>query len=72
MSSEIYSHLYEQILAQGALDMYTESIYMKKNRPAYCLTLLCQEDQVDVMKDILFKETTTIAIRYHLEKKGQR
>ena len=30
MSSETYSYLYEQILEKGALDIYTEGIFMKK------------------------------------------
>ena len=33
MSSEIYSYVYEKVISQGALDIYTQSIYMKKNRP---------------------------------------
>lgn len=65
MSSEIYSHLYEQILAQGALDMYTESIYMKKNRPAYKITVLCNEDDLEKFTKMLLIETSTFGVRYN-------
>lgn len=65
MSSEIYSHLYEQILAQGALDMYTESIYMKKNRPAYKITVLCNEDDLENFTKMLLIETSTFGVRYN-------
>ena len=34
MSWEIYSYIYDRALSEGALDVYTQSIYMKKNRPA--------------------------------------
>nr|WP_312984411.1 nickel insertion protein [Clostridioides sp.] len=34
MSGEIYSYIYDRALSEGALDVYTQSIYMKKNRPA--------------------------------------
>ena len=34
MSSEVYSYIYEKFINDGALDIYTQSIYMKKNRPA--------------------------------------
>ena len=68
-SAEILSYTMECLFEAGALDVFYTPIYMKKNRPAYCLTVLCQEDQVDVMKNILFKETTTIGIRYHQQKR---
>ena len=63
MSSEIYSHIYEQILKQGALDIYTESIFMKKNRPAYKITVLCKEKELDKFTKLLLVET--FGVRYH-------
>lgn len=69
MSSETYSYLYEQILQQGALDVYTESIFMKKNRPAYKLNILCKEDDIEKFTKLLLVETSTFGVRYHqLEK----
>ena len=65
MSSEIYSYLYERILEQGALDIYTESIYMKKNRPATKLSILCKKMDLEKFSEIVLKETTTFGIRYH-------
>ena len=53
MSSEIYSYLYEKVLEEGALDIYTESIYMKKNRPATKVCILCQESDLDKFIEIL-------------------
>ena len=47
MSSEIYSYLYEKILDEKALDIYTESIYMKKNRPATKVSILCNESDLE-------------------------
>ena len=67
MSSEIYSHIYEQILKQGALDIYTESIFMKKNRPAYRMTVVCKKEDMKELQKIIFRETTTIGIRYRHE-----
>lgn len=65
MSSEIYSYLYEKILSEGALDIYTETIYMKKNRPAYKINVLCLEQDLDKFTELLLKETSTFGVRYH-------
>ncbi len=66
MSSEIYSYLYEKVLEEGALDIYTESIYMKKNRPAIKLCILCKENDLDKFVEILLKETSTFGVRYNI------
>lgn len=53
----------ETLLSAGALDVNYSPIFMKKNRPAYELTVLCKEDKIDLLSEIIFKETTTIGIR---------
>ena len=65
MSSEIYSYIYDKILEEGALDIYTESIYMKKNRPAIKVCILCEKIYLENLIDILIKETSTFGIRYN-------
>lgn len=65
MSSEIYSYLYEKLLNSGALDVYTESIYMKKNRPAIKLSVLCNESCLSDINKIIMMETSTFGLRYH-------
>lgn len=65
MSSEIYSYLYEVILEKGALDVYTENIYMKKNRPAIKLSILCEEEKLQEFIDLLLIETSTFGVRYN-------
>lgn len=64
MSSEIYSYLYELLLKNGALDVYTENIYMKKNRPAIKLNVICEEDKLDDLCETIFLQTTTFGVRY--------
>ena len=50
-------------MTDGALDICYLPIYMKKNRPAYMLTVLCRPEDQQKMEQIIFAETTTIGIR---------
>ena len=65
MSSEIFSYLYEKILSIGALDIYTQSIYMKKNRPAIKLSVICDENNLKNIIEIILKETSTFGVRFN-------
>ncbi|MBR4532831.1 nickel pincer cofactor biosynthesis protein LarC [bacterium] len=53
----------EQLFEAGALDAFYTPCFMKKNRPAYMLTVLCRNSDVEKMEDIIFNHTTTIGIR---------
>lgn len=64
MSSEVYSYVYEKVISEGALDIYTQSIYMKKNRPATRLCVLCKEKDLNKFIDLIVLETSTFGIRY--------
>lgn len=64
MSSEVYSYIYERFINDGALDIYTQSIYMKKNRPAIKLCILCKEDDLNKFIDLMILQTSTFGIRY--------
>ena len=51
------------LLEAGALEVHYEPVFMKKNRPAYKIEVLCREADVQAMEGILFQQTTTIGIR---------
>ncbi|MBP5590911.1 nickel pincer cofactor biosynthesis protein LarC [bacterium] len=53
----------EQLFEAGALDAFYTPCFMKKNRPAYMLTVLCRNSDIEKMEDIIFNHTTTIGIR---------
>lgn len=65
MSGEVAGYAMEILLSNGALDVFYTSIQMKKNRPAYKLTVLCNEENLEKIKRIIFKETSTIGIRMY-------
>jgi uncharacterized protein (TIGR00299 family) protein len=65
MSPQIYGYFVERALAAGALDVFSTSVQMKKNRPGLLVTLLCDAAALNRLIDLVFSETTTIGIRTH-------
>ena len=53
----------EMLLEAGAADVWYTPIHMKKNRPAYMLSVLCRESSIEDMEEIILTQTTTIGIR---------
>lgn len=65
ISGEWLGYVMELLFENGANDVFYTPIYMKKNRPGIMLQLLCSSADLNKMKEILFKETTTLGIRYY-------
>jgi uncharacterized protein (TIGR00299 family) protein len=63
ISGEIIGHCTGKLLEAGALDVYTTSIQMKKNRPGVLLSVLCPGELVAKLERIIFRETCTLGIR---------
>jgi uncharacterized protein (TIGR00299 family) protein len=63
VAGEIIGHTTGKLFEAGALDVYTTSIHMKKNRPGVLLTVLCNSELAAKMEKILFRETGTLGIR---------
>ena len=70
-SGEILGYTSEKLFAQGALDVFYTPIFMKKNRPAYRLSVACRKEDMFKLQNIIFKETTTIGIRYRFESRTE-
>ena len=60
---EVMGYAMDCLLEAGARDVFFTPIFMKKNRPAYKLSVLCDEEHIREMDEILFRETTTIGVR---------
>lgn len=65
MTAEEIGFATEKILEAGALDVYTISAYMKKNRPGTVICCLCHEDEREKFAKLMFKYTTTIGVRQY-------
>ena len=64
MNPQLFGYFQEKALAAGALDVYAEPIHMKKNRMALKITCVCAVGDTRRFAEIIFRETTTIGIRY--------
>lgn len=62
-TGEELGNVMKLLFEAGARDVYYTPIYMKKNRPAYELSVICTEDTRNILENIIFEETTTIGIR---------
>lgn len=69
-TGEILGYTAEKLIQNGALDVFFTPIYMKKGRPAYRLTVACRKENIEKLQTIIFRETTTIGIRYRYEKRN--
>ncbi|HTZ18554.1 MAG TPA: nickel pincer cofactor biosynthesis protein LarC [Dissulfurispiraceae bacterium] len=65
MNPQYYEGAMKKLFAAGALDVFLENIIMKKGRPAVKLTAIVGDNEADKIADILFRETTTIGIRFY-------
>jgi hypothetical protein len=62
-TGENLGYVMELLFNAGALDVSYTPIFMKKNRPAYQINVICNEEDIARLEDIIFHETTTIGIR---------
>ena len=62
-SGEVLGYVMDRLFHAGARDVHYTPVFMKKNRPAYQLNVICSEDVIPKLEQIIFMETTTIGIR---------
>lgn len=62
-TGEALGFVMERLMEEGARDVWYTPAYMKKNRPAYVLRILCSEDKQAELEAVVFAHTTTIGIR---------
>lgn len=65
-SGEDLGYVLEKLMDAGALDVSYSPIFMKKNRPAYRLEVICRAETREKLSEIIFDETTTIGVRYYV------
>jgi uncharacterized protein (TIGR00299 family) protein len=64
MNPQLFTPLGDRLVAAGALDAYLTPVVMKKGRPGTLITVLAPPDRRAAICDLLFRETTTIGVRF--------
>lgn len=65
LSPELIPHVVESLLAAGAHDAWVTSVGMKKGRPGFVLSALAPSIHKYHLLEILYRETTTLGVRFH-------
>jgi uncharacterized protein (TIGR00299 family) protein len=64
MNPQLFGVAMDRLYAAGALEVFYVAAQMKKSRPGTLVTVIAPPDKRDVLADIVFRETTTIGLRY--------
>ncbi|NHJ47392.1 MAG: nickel pincer cofactor biosynthesis protein LarC [Asgard group archaeon] len=62
-SGETIGYLTKKLLKMGAKDVFLTPIYMKKNRPATKISVLCKPDDIEKFSSEIMNQTSTIGVR---------
>lgn len=69
MTPEAVAFAAETLLQNGALDVWTTPIGMKKNRPGVLLSCLCTKETRETLLRLIFRHTTTLGVRESTERR---
>ena len=69
ITAEAIGYAEERLFAEGALEIYTIPIQMKKSRPGTLLTVMCLERDKDKILNLIFKHTTTLGVRENISRR---
>jgi hypothetical protein len=66
---QLLAYASEILLSAGAWDVYRIPVQMKKGRTGVQITVLCAPERLAGLREILFRETTTIGAHWRIENK---
>ncbi len=62
---QVLASFFDRAFALGALDVFLTPVVMKKNRLATKLTVLAEIDKIEALINAVFRETSSIGLRYY-------
>jgi uncharacterized protein (DUF111 family) len=69
LNPQVLAYAAEKLLAEGALDVFSIPLQMKKGRFGALLTVLCKPADVERLTKLVFAETTTLGVRRREEQR---
>jgi pyridinium-3,5-bisthiocarboxylic acid mononucleotide nickel chelatase len=69
LSPQVLAYAMERLLAEGALDVFSVPVQMKKSRPGALLTVLAKTEDASRLTRTIFAETTTLGVRRREEQR---
>jgi len=69
LSPQVLAYAMERLLAEGALDVFSVPVQMKKNRTGALLTVLAKREDADRLTKVMFAETSTLGVRRREERR---
>jgi uncharacterized protein (TIGR00299 family) protein len=63
MNPEFFDYISEKLFKEGASDVFLSNIIMKKGRPGIVLHVICENENAEQVKSIIFTESTSLGIR---------
>lgn len=70
-TGQVMARCVERLLKEGAWDVWTVPIQMKKGRPGFLLSAMCEPQRADALERVIFAETPTFGIRRHLARRSK-
>lgn len=70
LSPQAIGYVFEALFNVGALDVFTQSIGMKKSRPGILLSVICPPEKLASCEAVLFSETTTLGVRRLIQQRA--
>lgn len=69
LSPQVFGYVMDKLLAEGALDVFSTPVQMKKSRPGTLLTVLCRPEDAERLARVMFTETSTLGVRRREERR---
>ena len=71
MNPQFYDYVIEKLKAMYDLDVFINTILMKKNIQGHLLTVICPPERLSHVTAFLLRETTTLGLRWHEEERAR-